>query len=39
MEYKKLFDMLEYEHKETLLLELNKKYGFLDKPSKNFKMF
>jgi len=38
-EYKKLFDMLEYEHKETLLLELNKKYGFLDKPSKNLKMF
>ena len=39
MEYKKLFDMLEYEHKEILLLELNKKYGFLDKPSKNLKMF
>lgn len=39
MEYKKLFDMLTYEHKELLLLELNKKYGFLDKPSKNLKMF
>lgn len=39
MEYKKLFDMLEYDHKETLLLELNKKYGILDKPSKNLKMF
>jgi hypothetical protein len=39
MEYKKLFDMLSYDYKETLLLELNKKYGFLDKPSKNFKMF
>lgn len=39
MEYKKLFDMLAYEHKESLLLELNKKYGFLDKPSKNLKMF
>lgn len=39
MEYKKLFDMLTYDHKETLLLELNKKYGFLDKPSKNLKMF
>ena len=39
MEYKKLFDMLTYEHKEILLLELNKKYGFLDKPSKNLKMF
>ena len=39
MEYKKLFDMLTYEHKEILLLELNKKFGFLDKPSKNLKMF
>jgi hypothetical protein len=39
MEYKKLFDMLTYDYKETLLLELNKKYGFLDKPSKNLKMF
>lgn len=39
MEYKKLFDQLTYEHKEVLLLELNKKYGFLDKPSKNLKMF
>jgi hypothetical protein len=39
MEYKKLFDALAYENKETLLLELNKKYGFLDKPSKNLKMF
>jgi hypothetical protein len=39
MEYKKLFDMLGYDFKETLLLELNKKYGFLDKPSKNLKMF
>ena len=39
MEYKKLFDMLTYENKEILLLELNKKYGFLDKPSRNLKMF
>ena len=39
MEYKKLFDMLTYEHKEMLLLELDKKYGFLDKPSKNLKIF
>lgn len=39
MEYKKLFDQLTYDHKEVLLLELNKKYGFLDKPSKNLKMF
>jgi hypothetical protein len=39
MEYKKLFDMLSYDYKETLLLELNKKYGFLDKSSRNSKMF
>ena len=39
MEYKKLFDMLTYEHKEMLLLELDKKYCFLDKPSKNLKIF
>jgi hypothetical protein len=39
MEYKKIFDMLTYENKETLLLELNSKYGFLDSMGKNFKMF
>jgi hypothetical protein len=39
MEYKKLFDILNYDYKETLLLELNKKYGFLDKPSRNTKIF
>lgn len=38
-EYKKLFDMLNYENKEILLLELNSKYGFLDKLSKSHKMF
>lgn len=39
MEYKKIFDMLSYENKEILLLELNAKYGFLDNVSKNYKMF
>lgn len=39
MEYKKIFDMLTYENKEVLLLELNTKYGFLDNVSKNYKMF
>jgi hypothetical protein len=39
MEYKKIFDMLTYENKEILLLELNAKYGFLDNVSKNYKMF
>ncbi len=39
MDYKKLFDMLSYENKEVLLLELNTKYGFLDKIAKSNKMF
>lgn len=39
MDYKKLFDMLTYENKEVLLLELNTKYGFLDRLSKSNKMF
>lgn len=39
MEYKKIFDMLTYENKEVLLLELNTKYGFLDSMGKNYKMF
>ncbi len=39
MEYKKLFDMLSYENKELLLIELNNKYGFLDSMGKNYKMF
>ena len=38
-DYKKLFDMLSYENKEILLLELNSKYGFLDKIAKSNKMF
>ncbi len=39
MDYKKLFDMLSYENKEVLLLELNTKYGFLDRLTKSNKMF
>jgi hypothetical protein len=39
MEYKKIFDMLTYENKELLLIELNSKYGFLDSLGKNYKMF
>lgn len=39
MEYKKLFDMMSYDNKEILLLELNTKYGFLDSTGRNHKMF
>ena len=39
MEYKKIFDMLTYENKELLLVELNSKYGFLDGMGKNYKIF
>lgn len=40
MEYKKIFDFLEYNHKEILLSELNKKYKFLDwKMNKNSRLF
>ena len=39
MEYKKLFDMMSYDNKEVLLLELNTKYGFLDSTGRNHKMF
>lgn len=39
MEYKKLFDMLTYEHKEILLVELNKTHNILDSMGKNYKMF
>jgi len=35
LEYKKLFDMLTYENKENLLIELDKKYSFLNKSPKN----
>ena len=39
MEYKKIFDMLTYENKEILLIELNKSYNILDSMGKNYKMF
>lgn len=39
MEYKKLFDMLSYDNKEILLIELNKSYNILDSMGKNYKMF
>jgi hypothetical protein len=40
MEYKKIFDFLDYSHREVLLSELNKKYKFLDwKMNKNSKLF
>lgn len=36
MDYKKIFDFLEYQHREVLLTDLNKKYKFLDwKMNKN----
>jgi len=39
MEYKKIFDFLDYSHREVLLSELNKKYKFLDwKMNKNNKL-
>lgn len=39
MEYKKIFDQLTYDNKETLLVELNNKYGFLENTGKNYKIF
>jgi hypothetical protein len=30
LDFKRLFESLDYEHKEILLLELNKKFGILD---------
>jgi len=40
LDYKKIFDFLEYTHRETLLSELNKKYKFLDwKMNKNSRLF
>ena len=38
MEYKKIFDSLETEIQEILLLELNKKYKFLDGKMNNKKI-
>lgn len=39
LEYKKLFDLLEYEYKECLLLELNQSYKVLDQTNKTKKPF
>lgn len=39
IETKKLFDMLTYENKEVLLVELDKDYHFLDKASKEFRIY
>lgn len=39
LEYKKLFDMLTYENKEILLVELDKNYHFLDNSSKDFRIY
>lgn len=39
LEYKKLFDMLKYENKEILLLELDGKYHILEKSSKDFRIY
>ena len=38
LEYRKLFDILTYENKEILLLELDKNYHILTNPPKNFKI-
>jgi hypothetical protein len=39
LEYRKLFDMLEYEHKAELLEELNQKFNILGNPSFRTKRF
>ena len=39
LDFKRLFESLEYEHKEVLLLELNKKFGILDGKVKFKKLF
>jgi hypothetical protein len=40
MNYKKIFDYLDYEHRELLIIELDKKYDFLNgRINKNNKMF
>ena len=39
MDYKKIFDFLDYSYRESLLTELNKKYNFLDwKMNRNNKL-
>jgi len=39
LEYKKLFDLLDYEYKECLLVELNQTYNILDQSNKTKKLF
>jgi hypothetical protein len=39
MDYKRLFESLEYEHKEVLLVELDKKFGILEGKVKFKKLF
>jgi len=39
LDFKRLFESLDYEHKEVLLLELNKKFGILDGKIKFKKLF
>jgi len=39
MDFKRLFESLEYEHKEVLLLELNNKFGILDGKVRFKKLF
>jgi hypothetical protein len=39
LEYKKIFDSLEYEYKECLLLELNQKYNILGHSNRSKKLF
>jgi hypothetical protein len=39
MDYKRLFESLDYQHKEVLLLELNDKFGILDGKVRFKKLF
>lgn len=39
LEYKKIFDVLDYEHKESLLMELNQKFHILEQNHKSKKLF
>jgi hypothetical protein len=39
MDFKRLFESMEYEHKEVLLLELNNKFGILDGKVRFKKLF
>ena len=39
LDFKRLFESMEYEHKEVLLLELNNKFGILDGKVRFKKLF